>query len=77
MHGAEAFLHEAVGVLGLDVASLGARLDPGAVQRVLHVVAVGGTERPGSTTVCIAALLVAFGPFEVRQAITVTPTDGT
>ncbi|MNQ40681.1 hypothetical protein D3C85_543400 [compost metagenome] len=76
VHGAEAFLHEAVGVVGLDIAGLGTGIDPGTVQRVLHVVAVGGAQRPAIAAIGIAALLVALGPFEVRQAVAIAPIAG-
>ena len=39
VHRAEALLHVAVRIVGLAVARLVARLDEGAVERVLHVVA--------------------------------------
>ncbi|MNQ36399.1 hypothetical protein D3C85_499190 [compost metagenome] len=73
VHGAETFLHVAVAVVGLDVAGLGAGLHPGAVKRVLHVVAIVGGQGTTGTAVVIAAELVGLGALEVGQAIAVAP----
>ncbi len=76
VHGAEAFLHVAVAVVGLDVAGLGAGLDPGAIQRVLHVVAVVGGQRAVGAAVVVAAELVLLGTLEIRQAVAIAPALG-
>ncbi|MNJ57936.1 hypothetical protein D3C77_535470 [compost metagenome] len=73
VHGTEAFLHIAIAVIGLDVASLGPRFHPGAVQRVLHVVAVVGGQWSGAAAVVITTELERLGAFEVRQTVPIVP----
>ena len=77
VHGAEAFLHVAVRVVGGDVAGFAAGIDEGAVERVLHLVAGIGGERAGVATIGIAAVLPVLGTLEVGQAVGVTPAART
>jgi len=77
VHGAETFLHVAVAVFGLDVARLRTGFDPGTVQRVFHVVAVGGMQRSRLPAIAVATRLVALGTLEVRQAVAIAPAFGT
>ena len=73
VHGAEALLLVAVVVRGLRVAGLLAGLDEGAVQRVLHPVAVAGAKRPLGAAVRVAAAGPGLGLAEVGQAVAVGP----
>ena len=76
VHAPEAFLAVAVVVFGVAVAGLLAGLDKGAVERVLHVVAVAGGETTLVAAVGIATVDAVLAPFEVRQHVLVAPAGG-
>ena len=77
VHAPEAFLTKAVVVFRIPVPRFLTGLDKGPVQRVLHVVAVAGGQRPVGAAIVIAAVDTAFRPLEVRQHIRIAPTFGT
>ena len=72
VHAAEAFLAETVVILGARIAGLDGGIEPGLVERVLER-AIGGGERAVAAAIGVAALLAAFGAFEIGQHLRVIP----
>jgi len=66
MHGAKAFLHVAIAVIGLDVSRFGTGIDPSPVQRVFHLVAAGGMQRAAASAILVTARFTTLGTLEVR-----------
>ena len=73
VHRAEALLHEAIGIIGADVARFLPGLDEGAVERVLHLVPGIGRQRSLGPAIAVAAALPAFGALEIGQAVGIAP----
>src|SRR6202007_1630444 len=77
MHCAKALLHMTVAVFCLDVSGLCACLDPGAVQRIRHVVAIVRGQWSGRAPILVATELVALSPPEIRQTVAIAPASRT
>ena len=73
VHRPEAFLLEAVVVVGRQISRLLPRLYEGPVERVFHLVAVAGAERPAAAAVVVGAGFPGLGPAEIGQAASIAP----